>query len=215
MLTPLPFALHASAPCVPHAELALSLAAAFHTVDAEAVDGRIEALAEGLAVDAHASPRDQLDALAELAHDPRAPQVSVGGDVCCLMLDDALADAVAHPLVGAIVLAEVGRRRGLDVGIVSNGRHHCLGHEQLGEPLLLRADTGAVVDGRALPETLQWCCAHETAAMLLDELEERFLTWTRIDEALRAAELRLRLPLDEESEQGARIRVHAVRSRLN
>lgn len=215
MLTPLPFALQASAPCVPHAELALSLAAEFHDVDVEAVDRRIEELAAGLAVDSHASPGDELEALAELAHDPRAPQVSVGGDVCCLMLDDALADGVAHPLIAAIVLVEVGRRRGVDVGVVSNGRHHCVGHEQLGEPLLLRADTGAVVDGRILAGTLQWRCGHETAGLLLDELEERFLTWTRIEHALRAAELRLGLPLDDDSHDGARLRLRAVRSRLN
>ncbi len=215
MLTPLPFALQATQACVPHAELALSLAAAFHEIDAERVDEQIESLASQLSLPSSPEPIDELHALADLLDGAAMPEPAIGGDVCCLMIDDALAQGAAHPLVRAVIAVEAGRRRGFDVGVVSNGSEHCIGHERLDGPLLLRADSGAVVDANTLPDTLQWHCSHEVCGLLLDELEERWLLWTRIDNALQAANLRLSLPLDDESSQAARLRVERVRARLN
>jgi hypothetical protein len=215
MLTPLPFALQATQACVPHAELALSLAAAFHDVDAERVDGQIERLAGQLSLQPSAEPIDELHALSDLLGDAEMPESAIGGDVCCLMIDDALSHGAAHPLVRAVIAVEAGRRRGLELGVVSNGSEHCIGHEQLDEPLLVRADSGAVVDAQELPDTLQWHCSHEVCGLLLDELEQRWLLWTRIDDALLAADLRLSLPLDDESSKIAKLRLAHVRSRLN
>jgi hypothetical protein len=214
MLTPLPFALHATRACVPHAELALSLAAAFHDVDANAVDDRIEWLA-GHVTTVSSDPLDELRALGELLADPAMPRPFVGNDVCCLMLDDALAQGSAHPLMRAVIAVEVGRRLGIEVGVVSNGSQHCVGHHRLDDPLLLRADTGEIVDGHTLDDVLQWQCSHETCGLLIDELEERWLRWTRIAHALHAADLRLSLPLDDESADAARLQRERVRARLN
>ena len=55
-----------------------------------------------------------------------------------------------------------------------------------------------MVDAYTLPPPLTWRCAHETAGLLLDELEPRWLAQGRIDQALQAAELRLCLPFDEQ-----------------
>jgi hypothetical protein len=215
MLTPLPFALHASQACVPHAELALSLAAAFHEVEAGEVEAAIERLASRLRPPPTHEPLDELRALAVLLSDPAMPVPVVGSDICCLMLDDALDQGAAHPLIRAVIAIEVGRRHGMAVGLVSNGDEHCVGHERLDGPLLLRADSGEIVDAHLLSETLQWQCSHEACGMLIDELEQRWLLWMRIDDALHAADLRLRLPLDEEAAQAARLRLARVRSRLN
>lgn len=215
MLTPLPFALQASAACVPHAELALSLAAAFHDVDAVAVDARIERIAAQVATSKQASAHDELEALADLLAHPSFPVADKGGDVCCLMLDDALESGRAHPLTRAILAIEVGRRHGIDVGLVSNGAQHCVAHERLEEPLLLCADSAEIVEAPKLPDGLQWHCSHEACGLLLDELEQRWVLWTRFEEALLAASLRLRLPLDDDSMAAARMRRAAVRSRLN
>ncbi len=215
MLTPLPFTLQATQACVPHAELALSLAAAFHEIDAERVDEQIESLACQLSLPSSPDPIDELHALSDLLGGAAMPEVAIGGDVCCLMIDDALAQGAAHPLVRAVIAVEAGRRRGLDVGVVSNGSEHCVAHEGLDEPLLLRADSKAVVDAHTLPDTLQWCCSHEVCGLLLDELEQRWLLWMRIENALQAANLRLSLPLDDESSQAARLSVERVRARLN
>lgn len=216
MLTPLPFALQASAACVPHAELALSLAAAFHEVDAAAVDTHIERIGAHLVLPPEASPLEELVALGDLFADTLvAPRADVGGDVCGLMLDDALDQGEAHPLIRAVVAVEVGRRHGLDFGLVSDGRQVCIAHEQLADPLLLCAETNEIVDARKLSADLQWHCSHETCGLLLDELEERWVAWTRFDDALLAADLRLRLPLDEDSAAAARTRLERVRARLN
>jgi hypothetical protein len=48
MFAPLPFALHATTGCPPHAELALSLAWTFEDLDAAELDGSLAALAEQL-----------------------------------------------------------------------------------------------------------------------------------------------------------------------
>ncbi len=215
MLTPLPFALQATQACVPHAELALSLAAAFHDVDAERVDGQIERLAGQLSLPPSAEPIDELHALADLLGDAEMPESAIGGDVCCLMIDDALAHGAAHPLVRAVIAVEAGRRRGMELGVVSNGSEHCIGHERLDEPLLVLADSGAIVDAEELSDTLQWHCSHEVCGLLLDALEQRWLLWTRIEQALHAADLRLSLPLDDESSKIAKLRLAHVRSRLN
>jgi hypothetical protein len=215
MLTPLPFAVQATQACVPHAELALSLAAAFHEIDAERVDEQIEALASQLSLPSSPDPSDELHALSDLLGGAAMPESVVGSDVCCLMIDDALAQGAAHPLVRAVLAVEAGRRRGFDVGVVSNGSEHCVAHEQLDEPLLLRADSGAVVDAHTLPDTLQWRCSHEVCGLLLDELEQRWVLWARFESALQAANLRLSLPLDDESSQAARLRLERVRARLN
>jgi hypothetical protein len=215
MLTPLPFALHASQACVPHAELALSLAAAFHEVDADEVEAAVERLAGRLSRPPSRDPLDELHALEALLADPAMPVPVVGSDICCLMLDDALDQGAAHPLIRAVIAVEVGRRHGMAVGLVSNGHEHCVGHERLDGPLLLRCDSDEIVDAHTLSGTLQWQCSHETCGLLLDELEQRWLLWMRIDDALHAADLRLRLPLDDEAVQTARLRLEHVRSRLN
>lgn len=212
MFAPLPFALHANAGCPPHAELALSLAWTFEDVDAAALDAELDALARYLPAPASAHPLDELKSLARVG--PRAgPPSAVDTDG--LLLHSVLGSKAPHPLALAIVAAEVARRRGVPVGIVSNGSDHLLGHTELEAPLLLDVDTGRVVAADLLPPTLTWRCAHETAGLLLDELEPRWLAQGRLDKALQAAELRLCLPFDENGKRIAARRLRRVRARLN
>lgn len=217
MLAPLPFALHATTGCPPAAELAVSLAGAFHDVDAVAVDSSLDAIAAGIALPHGRGPAEELAAVAELAasDDPALPAAEDGEDVGGLMLDRALERGRAHPLTLAIVLAEAARRRGIPAGVVSNGTDHCVAHTKLPEPLLLVAASGAVVDAQTLAAPLQWRCAHEACALLIDAIELRWLRWSRIDLALRAAELRMHLPLDDDSVDRAGARLEHVRSNFN
>jgi hypothetical protein len=212
VFAPLPFALHATTGCPPHAELALSLAWTFEDVDAAALDARLEALAEGLPDPASLHPLDELRTLAGLCRRAGEPSPI---DTGCLMLHTALAARDPHPLAVAIVAAELARRRGLAIGIVSNGENHCLAHTELPAPLLLCVKTAAVVDAHTLPPPLTWRCAHETAGLLLDELERRWLAKGLYDQALQAAELRMCLPFDETGVRAAERKLAAVRARLN
>jgi hypothetical protein len=212
MFAPLPFALHATTGCPPHAELALSLAWTFDDLDASVLDAQLNALALGLPAPASAHPLAELKTLAGLSRGAGPPGAI---DTDGLLLHTALGSKAPHPLTVAIVGAELARRRGLAIGIVSNGSEHCLGHTELPVPLLLRVDTGQIVDATKLAPPLTWRCAHETAGLLLDELEPRWLAQGRIDRALQAAELRLCLPFDENGKRIAERKLKSVRARLN
>jgi hypothetical protein len=213
MFAPLPFALHATAGCPPHAELALSLAWTFDEVDAAALDAELDAIATLLPAPATNHPLDELKTLAPLALRCVAPPSDVDTDG--VLLHTALDAAAPHPLAIAIVGTELARRRGMSIGIVSNGEDHCLAHAELPAPLLLVVETGEIVDAHALPATLTWRCAHETAGLLLDELEPRWLAQGRLDRALQAAELRLCLPFDDNGKRIAQRKLHRVQARLN
>jgi hypothetical protein len=212
VFAPLPFALHATTGCPPHAELALSLAWTFEEVDAAALDAELDALTDRLPEPASPHPLDELKTLAGFCRRAGEPSPV---DTGCLMLHTALAARDPHPLAVAIVAAELGRRRGLAVGIVSNGETHCLAHTELPAPLLLQVETAAVLDAHTLPPPLTWRCAHETAGLVLDELERRWLARGCLDHALQAAELRMCLPFDENGVRAAERRLATVKARLN
>jgi hypothetical protein len=212
MFAPLPFALHATTGCPPHAELALSLAWALEDLDAAELDGRLHALAEQLPVPASTHPLDELKTLAGLGGPLGSPS---DVDTDPLLLHRALDCKAPHLLMLTVVGAELARRRGLAIGIVSNGSDHCLAHTELAAPLLLPVGSAQLVDAHTLPAPLTWRCAHETAGLLLDELEPRWLAQGRIDLALQVAELRLCLPFDENSQRVAERKLEQVRARLN
>ena len=114
--------MHATAGCPPHAELALSLAHAFDDVDAAALDAELDAIATLLPAPASEHPLAELKTLAPLARRCAAPPSDVDTDG--VMLHTALGSGAPHPLAIAIVGAELARRRGLTIGIVSNGSDH-------------------------------------------------------------------------------------------
>jgi hypothetical protein len=213
MFAPLPFALHATSGCPPHAELALSLAWTFDEVDAAALDAELDAIAGLMPAPAGPHPLDELKTLAPLARRCLEPPSDV--DTEGVLLHTALASKAPHPLALAIIGAELARRRGMSIGIVSNGSDHCLAHTELPAPLLLVVETGEIVDAHQLPPSLTWRCAHETAGLLLDELEPRWLAQGRFDRAIQAAELRLVLPFDDNGQRVATRKLQRVKARLN
>ncbi len=215
MLEPLPFALHATSPDPSHAGLALSLACAFGPVDPVAADESVERLAAALPGPARPDPLEELVALSALVRHGPWPAADHTPGPRGLLLPTALAGRPAHPLVLSVLLAEVAARRGIPVGVVSNGRDHLNAHTQLGEPLLLRPGCGTVVDAREVPPPLTWRCSHETCGLLIDELEPLWLRDGRVDHALTTAELRVCLPFEERGLARARTRLEQVRARLN
>jgi hypothetical protein len=216
VLVPLPFALHASTGCPPAAELALSLAGAFHDVDARVVDDHLDAIAVGLSVPRRGDPATELAAVADLAATGSlVPRALEQEDTAGLMLDRALETGRAHPLTRALILAEAACRRGIPLAVVSNGADHCVAHTRLEEPIVLLAASDDIVDAHTLPPALSWRCAHEVCGLMFDELEERWLRWSRIDLALQASQLRLHLPFDEASTERARARLEHVRAHFN
>jgi len=177
--------------CPPVADLLLALAAEFREVDTTTADARLDALALPLFGLAGGDLRTAAGRLAAvLDTDPGfdADRVSVSG----LWLDSALETRAGHPLVLAALAAEVGRRAGLSVHVLSapTGWYAGLGD---GERLWL---VDATMDGRkADPWSLRRHCAHELAFAALLGLSERYEKVGDRHRAGRAALLRSRLPL--------------------
>jgi regulator of sirC expression with transglutaminase-like and TPR domain len=177
--------------CPPIADLMLALAAEFRDVDAEAADRRLDDLALPLFGLAGGDLRVAAAQLANvLDTDPGfdADRSTVAG----LWLDAALEARAGHPLVLAALTAEVGRRAGLQVHVLSAPTGWYAGLAD-GERLWL---VDATMDGRrADPWSLRRHCTHELAFAALLGLSERF---ERLGDTRRAAQatlLRSRLPL--------------------
>jgi hypothetical protein len=178
--------------CPPIADLMLALAAEFRDVDAEAVDARLDELALPLFGLAGGDLRVAAARLADvLDTDPGFD--ADRSSVTALWLDTALETRAGHPLILAAMTAEIGRRAGLDVHVLSapTGWYAGLGD---GERLWL---VDATMDGRkADPWSLRRHCTHELAFAALLGLSERFERLGDTRRAGHAALLRSRLPLN-------------------
>ncbi len=129
-----------------------------------------------------------------------------------MLIDRVLECGHGHPLLLVVVLAEIGRRTGLPVGIVGGASGHFLAHQRLTEPLLLDPATGTLVDAGPLGP-LEWRCGHQVAAELLDLLQPRYERCGDLARALHVARLRCTLPFEDTSEAEQRLR--GITSRLN
>jgi hypothetical protein len=177
--------------CPPLADLLLALAAEFHPVDGAAADARLDELALPLFGAASDSRRTAASRLATvLDRDPGfdVDRTSVAG----LWLDAVLDARAGHPLLLAAIAAELGRRAGLAVHVLSapTGWYAALAD---GERLWLIDTT---MDGRR-PDAwrMRPHCAHEVAFAALLGLSERFERLGDTRRAGHATLLRTRLPL--------------------
>jgi hypothetical protein len=177
--------------CPPIADLMFSLAAEFRDVDEDAADQRLDELALPLFGLAGGDLRVAAAQLANvLDTDPGfdADRTTVAG----LWLDAALEAHAGHPLVLAALTAEVGRRAGLQVHVLSAPTGWYAGLAD-GERLWL---VDATMNGhRADPWSLRRHCTHELAFAALLGLSERFERAGDSRRAAHAALLRSRLPL--------------------
>ena len=181
----------ASGGCPPIADLMLALAAEFRDVDEDLVDARLDELALPLFGLAGGDLRTAAARLASIVDtDPGFD--ADRSSVAALWLDSALEARAGHPLMLAALIAEVGRRAGLDVHVLSapTGWYAGLGD---GDRLWL---VDATMDGStADPWSLRRHCAHELAFAALLGLSERYERVGDSRRAGRAALLRSRLPL--------------------
>jgi len=169
----------------------LALAAEFHDVDSDAADRRLDQLALPLFGLAGGDLRVAAARLAGILDtDPGFD--ADRSSVAALWFDAALEARAGHPLVLAALTAEVGRRAGLAVHVLSAPTGWYAGLAD-GERLWLIDTT---MDGRrADPWSLRRHCAHELAFAALLGLGERYERVGDDRRAGHAAELRSRLPL--------------------
>lgn len=196
-MTVVPFTLQASVGCPAHASLVLALAAEFRTVDADAVERDLDALAVELESARDGDAIEQLEAVETLARCFETR--SSGVDLEDLFLDVVVDRFRGHPALVACVLADCARRAGLSLGVVGEGLVLMLAHT--GE------EHGVVFDvaGRSLralreeePGRLRWRCSHQVAFAVLRDVIDRALLAGDVTTALRATDLRLALPIDAE-----------------
>ncbi|MBJ7328983.1 MAG: hypothetical protein JHC95_03735 [Solirubrobacteraceae bacterium] len=210
---PQPFAVQVAAGCPGHLDIALALAAEFREIDVDEIDAQVDLVALELADAASCDAHGQLEAVATAMRAFTVVETHVG--VRDILVDDVLATCEGSPLALAPIAVEAAHRAGILVGIIGDGTRHLIAHCELEDPVALdfgcprRPPRIEAVDERSL----SWRCAHQLAFATLAELIERGTRGGDMPLALKAADLRLDLPLTDESrraQQGALDRLRAV-----
>ena len=200
----------------PHAELALALAAEFRPVDDQAVERELQRLAERLAALAPTHALEALQWVGVLVRGRIAAPRHRLLDDADFMLDAVLATGRGQPVMQAVVAVETGRRNGVPLGIVSDGRRHFVAHRALREPLVLDfASPRGLRPASQLRRDLDWHCAHQVSCAVLDNLSCRAAESGDLGRAIRAAELKLELPFDPRTRELASSDLRSLRARLN
>ena len=199
-----------------HAELALALAGELREVDSQDADARLARLAESVSMSFGAGARAELESVAAVVLEHVKPPSERPPDDSDLMLDAALASGCGQPVVAAVLAAEIGRRCGVNLGIVSDGRRHFAAHRGLTDPVVL--DFGRRRELRhpeELRADLSWQCAHQVCCAILQALLTRALERGDLAWALRLAELKLALPFDSHTRRHALSDLAALQAQLN
>ena len=199
-------------------ELALALAAEFREVDAERALARLDALAAEVGREPAGSPRAQVAALARVL----GVRHGFAGDrdeydhPDNSMLDVVLERRRGLPILLAAVWVEVARRAGFRLVGVGLPGHYVAGHFGAEPPLLVDPfAAGAVVEHVVARELVRPWNVHETALRMLNNLVASYLSRHDLARAIRAAELRLALPLREEDAAALETQLRGLRARLN
>jgi hypothetical protein len=204
------FARLAGQQCPPQEALALELAVEL------GAGGRVAAARRSLAVlaralPATADPERQLDALRAVATRTLRPKADGP-----YLLPEVLGDGRGHPVGVAVALAVLGRRAGWGVGLVGHGLRLYVAHRDLAPVLVVDpARPQALVDPRTLEVNLAWCCAHETAGVVLRHVSAAAERSGDLTRSLGASALLLALPVDEASRAVQSAHHQRLLSRLN
>jgi hypothetical protein len=178
--------------CPAPGEALLAIAAEFRPFDPARTSFRLDDLARSLfAVSATRNPGQAARELAALLTDElrfRRDESSLEG----LWVDRALERRAGHPLVLAVVAAEIGRRAGLRVGICSTAWGWYAG---LGEPDRLWLIDPATDPGPTPSGPVRSHCGHEVAFAALTGVYARLVRDGDEAAANHAVRLRGRLPV--------------------
>jgi len=201
--------------------LALALAAEFRDVDEAAALARLDALGAEVAV--AAATADELDALgavlgtrhgfAGAREEYDHPDNS--------MLDLVLERGRGLPIALSVVYVETARRAGIALDGVGLPGHYVVGqfHAGSGAPVLLDPFAGGVrIMAAAVteePAAVRPWGAHETALRMLNNLAGSYARRNDLGRAIRAAELRLGLPLQRDLAAAFDAELRGLRARLN
>lgn len=197
-------------------ELALALAGEFRPVDADAALAELDRLGSELAPAAGAGPAVEAEAVRELLGE-RHGFVGERGEYDHpdnSMLDLVLERRKGLPILLSVVYVEVARRAGIALGGVGLAGHYVVGHFGQTPPLLLDPFSGGTPLAR--PElSLEPWRPHETALRMLNNLVGSYQRRADLARAIRAAELRLALPMGEPDRDALTTQLNSLRAVLN
>jgi hypothetical protein len=195
----------------PLEDIALEIAAEFTPVAAGAARLDLDRLASGTRYIAELDPTERARLFVEVL--ARGDGFTSDGDrdPSSLMLDRVLERRVGHPLALAVVYAAVARRAGFELHPIGNESVCMLGDPQADPPVAI----DPVPQGRPLPRPARWLCPHLVALMLINAIGTRYMGRGDLGPAIRAAELRLLLPLSREARERHRQELASLRALLN
>ena len=212
----------AEVPDPPLDELALALAAEFRTVDADGARAELDRLADELAeLVGGASPHEQAEACRLVLGERHGftgdrdeydhPDNS--------MLDVVLERRRGLPILLSVVYVETARRAGFSLGGVGLPGHYVVAHFGAEPPLLLDPFSGGVSVAGVAPQVAEiyvrpWS-SHETGLRILNNLRGAYSARCDFSRAIRAAELRLLLPLDESTRTGLAADLRSLQAQFN
>lgn len=215
------FAELACEPDPPVEELALGLAAEFRTVDSRLVRARLEALAAEIELELIPPDSDPISALGAVigrrhgftgdAREYDHPDNS--------MLPAVLERRRGLPITLSVLYVAVARRAGIPLRGVGLPGHFVAGHFPTPDArpeLLDPFHAGVRIAVPDLPEALlrPWG-PHETALRMINNLVAAFSKRGALTHAIRAADLRLLLPVHPADLDRYGVEARALRARLN
>ncbi|MEX2194650.1 MAG: transglutaminase-like domain-containing protein [Thermoleophilaceae bacterium] len=200
-------------------DLALAMAAELRPVDAATALMELDRLGAELAQVAGGGPEEQAEACREVlgaqngfAGDRErydAPENS--------MLDVVLERRTGLPILLSIVYVESARRAGVALAGVGLPGHYVVGQFEADPPLLLDPFAGGARLEQPMessPHVRPWG-PHETALRMLNNVLASYTRRGDLGRAIRAAELRLALPLADSGRSALTAELTALRARLN
>ena len=213
------FATLATLPDPPVDELALAIAAEFRAIDDDDVRGRLDELGEEVARERalRDGPHAGTDALREVLgvrHGFRGDRRRYDHPNNS-MLDMVLERRRGLPIALSVVYVATARRAGIALRGVGLPGHFVVGDFESGRPLLLDPFAGGVALAIDSPRDVRPWGAHETALRMLNNLVGSFDRRADLMRAIKAAELRLELPLDRRQAEALGIELGSLRARLN
>jgi regulator of sirC expression with transglutaminase-like and TPR domain len=199
---PMTFARLAADPAARMGALALALAAEFRDVDAAAALAQLDelgAIAMVLGGEyGFAGAREEYD----------HPDHS--------MLDRVLEQRRGLPIALSVVYVETARRAGIALDGVGLSGHYVVGQFRRGAaPALLDPFAGGGRTHAPDPSEVRRWGAHETALRMLNNLVGSYPRRNDLGRAIRAAELRLELPLESALQEALELELRSIRARLN
>lgn len=203
-------------------ELALAIAAEFRAVDAQAAFARLDDLGIELkAACDGSSPAQETSACRAVLGERHGflgdrkrydhPDNS--------MLDLVLSRRRGLPILLSVVYVEAARRAGIALAGVGLPGHYVVGHFGADPPLLLDPFSGGL-QATNLPADLPSQAVrpwgnYETCLRILNNLTSTYSARADVTHAIRAAELRLELPLPEPARAALELELRSLRANLN